>query len=284
MKNFKQFIMAICITTTSFSNAAEELMQSETVVDFKNDKCEGFTETYLQKMLREKKGGVVKNPFVDEGSNTLRTCTEISFKQNDTGNLSLADFNGQVSIHNFYQKFLKDHEVMVSEALLANGQIYKFLKFNTDSKDNLFPILKQGKLKDNLDTFLFFHELTHLSPRHSRKNELDKHNEIEATADIAGIIMVNLTSNMNIEDTKEMLTDLNFFRKKVGTKLHYNEKGFKNAKKNLDNVDFESLKKYDLNSEEGFKIAFRIVEQIAYDMQKLKPEDFEIKYKNKGKV
>lgn len=282
MKNFKQFIMAICITTTSFSTAAEELMQSATVVDFKNDKCEGFTETYLQKMLREKKGGVVKNPFIEEGSKTLRTCTEISFKPNDTGNLSLSDFNGQVSIHNFYQKFLKDHEVMVSEALLSNGQIYKFLKFNTDSKDNLFPILRQGKLKDNLDTFLFFHELTHLSPRHSRQNEID--NEMESTADIAGIIMVNLTSNMNIEDTKEMLADLTLFRKKVGTKLHYNEKGFKNAKKNLNNVDFESLKKYDLNTEEGFKKLFRIVEQIAYDMQKLKYDDFEIKYKERGKL
>lgn len=172
----------------------------------------------------------------------------------------------------------------MSEAVLANGMIYKFLKFNTESKDNLFNRLNAGKLKDNLDTFLFFHELTHLSPRHSQTNKIDKDNQLEATADLAGIIMVSLTSNLSLDETKEMLSDLTNFRKKVGTKLHFEEKGFRNAKKNLNNIDFNELRKYDLNTEEGFKKIFRMVEQIAYDMQKLKDNEFEIKYKNRGKL
>ncbi len=285
MKNINKYIMAICITTTSFSNSSNELLENVVAIDFKNDKCNEFTETYLQKILRERKSSVVKNPFVDNESKTLKTCTEISFKSNDDGNLNIEDFNGQVSIHNFYKKFLSDHEVMVSEAVLANGMIYKFLKFNTESEDNLFKSLKSGsKLKDNIDSFLFFHELTHLSPRHSQKNKSDKYSELETTADLSGIIMVSLTSNLSIEETKDMLSDLTSFRKKIGIKTHLNERGFRNAKKNLNNIDFNELRKYDLNTEEGFKKIFRMVEQIAYDMQKLKDNEFEIKYKNRGKL
>lgn len=278
MNKMKQFIIAISITTTSFVNAADNLLESPEIIDFKNDKCQDLTETYLQKILRERKGGIVKNPFVDEGSTELKTCTEISFKENDSGNLNLEDFNGQLGVHKFYNNFLKDGEVKVSEAILANGQIYKFLKFNTDSEDNLFKRLRKGILKDHLETFLFFHELTHLNKRHSLKNKEDSNNELEATADIAGILMVKLTSNLSLDETKDMLSDLSKFRKNVGTKIHFSEKSFRNAKGNLDTVNFEELEKYDVNTAEGFKLLFRRVEQIAYDIQKLNKEEFGIKY------
>lgn len=273
MKNIKKYLgVVLAITTaTSYAHANEESYE----LSLSNpETCENLEMNSVMKYLKSSKekesGSVFENPFNN-------TCTPISFIEKDTSVLNLQDFGMNTSAYSSYKTFLEMKDMQVVPAFIHEGVIYKFFKFNIDSSDTpefYASIRHKEFLYENKELWSFFHELMHLSDAHTHKSD---RNYIEAQADVGATLFVSLHSNLSLEKTIEALKEVKVLRRE-GPKQHYNRKAFFNAEKNLESLDFEYLKSFDLSKPESFEQAAKLIDKISQDIVKLSQDDFKNKY------
>lgn len=273
MKNIKKMLGVVLAITTATS-AAHANEDSYEISLSKAETCSNLEMNsvmkYLEKAKNKEAGEVFENPFNNK-------CTPISFSEKDTPVLTVQDFGMNTAAYSSYKTFLEMKDMQVVPAFVHEGVIYKFFKFNVDSSDTpefYSSIRHKDFLYENKELWSFFHELMHLSNAHTHKSE---RSSIELQADVGATLFVSLHSKLSLEQTIEALNDVKILRRE-GAKQHYNRKGFFTAQKNIENLDFEYLKSFDLSKPDSFEQAAKLIDKISQDIGKLSQEDFKNKY------
>lgn len=273
MKNVKKILgVVLAITTATSSVHANE--NSYELSLSKSENCYNLEMNtvmkYLEKAKNKESGEVFENPFNNK-------CTPISFTEKDSAVLTVQDFGMNTSAYSSYKTFLEMKDMQVLPAFIHEGVIYKFFKFNMDSSDTpefYSSIRHKQFLYENKELWSFFHELMHLSEAHTHKSD---RSFIEVQADVGATLFVSLNSKLSLEQTIEALNEVKLLRRE-GPKQHYNRKGFFTAQKNLENLDFEYLKTFDLSKPDSFDQAAKLIDRISQDIVKLSQDDFKNKY------
>lgn len=293
MKKTLTIVLAISTLSNSIPSFAETYIKENNnlnnIEEFKKS-CVEFDLNAVYEAMQEKKQICVQNPFLDE-----KAIVPISFRFEDNALLKPEDFNNILPVYKKYLEFtnqqkMNSSDVMISEIMLSNGTMYKFFKYVYDSKENLdFKKQFSGKIiNKDIDDFLFFHEMMHLSPRHSSsymsENKI-RMNQIEATADFGATLMISIKNGYNLDTTLKMIQELESVRRKPINKNtvvteHYNRHSFKEIKDTIlteeFKKEFEEISKLDFNR--NFKEIIRRVENLAFEVQS---SDFKKKHKIK---
>lgn len=240
--------------------------------------CDPLTIKTINILIKDSSPQYVKNPF------NYQRCIPMSFKDNDTPILNHAHFENSRALFEVYQDFLRSSATQTTHVRTSDNKIVKFLKVNvasTEFQRFMINVNKTKVLKEKYKSWIFFHELMHLSKRTESKIVYLKVKE--AIADIAAVIMLKMVSKMSMQDTLTLIKEITKVRAmdfNTGGYHHFNKRSFRNASKNLSLINKISFT-HDLSDPNYLSNLIIKIEAIAFDAQDMSEDEFKAKYLSK---
>jgi hypothetical protein len=237
--------------------------------------CDALTIKTLNLLINESTPQYVKNPF------NAQRCIPISFKSNDILTLNHAHFEHSPALFEVYQDFVLSSATQTTQVRTSDNKIVKFLKVNvasTEFQRFMINVNKTKILKERYKHWIFFHELMHLSQRAESKNVYLKVKE--AIADIAAVLMLNITDKIPMQDTLTLIKEITKIRAtdyKKGGYHHFYKRSFRNASKNLSLITKLNFSQK-LNEPNTLSNLIIKIEAIAFDAQDMSEDEFKAKY------
>lgn len=248
----KKFI--IMLFFPFFLQAQEVNMESCYQINYKDAK----------QLIEEKKQTIFINPFTN-------LCTPLSFFKNDAPILKENDFPTPI-LYSYYIKFLQKDDNKITEINLSNGYTFHFFKFDQTGNDTIeFKSIARHKefLYKYYDIWSFFHEFTHLTKAHNRKNVNLKNNSyFESMADIFSVFVVSSQEKLNKEQTIQFIKEIFESRQKLSSlpqyknisKSHFNKKQYLSIIHKIENNFPNDILKIEIHSQEDLVNLYSLLE------------------------
>lgn len=232
------------------------------------ESCYQLNYQDIKSLIQEKQQTIFLNPFT-------QLCTPLSFVSNDKPILSKEDFPIPL-LYDHYIKFLKKDDNRILEVNLSNGYTFHFFKFDQQGDDTLeFKNIARHKelLYKYYDIWSFFHEYTHLTKAHNRKNINQKNNAyFESIADLFSVLIVSSQEQLTQQQTLQFITEIFESRQKLSSlpqykdisKSHFNKKQYLELINKLENnfpIDLLNIK---INTQEDVIKFYSILESNFY--------------------